>query len=268
MKIIYAGDVHGSIEAMTHLDDLATEIGARAVVQCGDFGIYWPFTKGKVIQHFARRAKKGRHVPWYFCDGNHDVHDKLDSEHVKGRLGTVVVNEGNLSEGLVEIVPGLTHVRRGGFVTLGGVKHVFCGGARSTDRGPGSEMYEGKRIWWPQEAPSREDLEKFHSSLEAVKPDVVITHEAPLVVPVWRVERESDPTSRGFETIYRLVDHKPKYWFFGHHHILEKWTDGDTTFACTGINGTAWIRDCTTGEVVPSVRQRPKDISFGALVAK
>jgi Icc-related predicted phosphoesterase len=222
--IIYAGDIHGRVDALVNLDEVATRHAVHAVVQCGDFGIFWPHTQGAVANYFHRRARKGKHVkPWFFCDGNHDVHDRLDK------------------------------LRRGGRVTIAGVKHTFCGGARSTDRGPDSAFYAGKRIWWPQEAPSRSDLEIFFESFDTFKPDVVVTHEAPACVPLRRSGRESDATVRGFQSVLDVSAHRPAAWFFGHHHDLETWEVNDTKFACAGWHGEHWIRVPESGTLVRSL---------------
>jgi len=231
LSIVYAGDLHGFTENFHYLDDAAEKYSAAAIVQTGDLAIFWPGESGRVFKFFEKRARQGKHkTPWYFCDGNHDVHDKLES-----------IWRAQGEKDVVEVAPGLFHVRRGATVTIDGVKHLFCGGASSTDRGPNNAFNNGKRIWWPDEVPTKLEFEKFFKALDEEKPDVVVTHDAPLRIPLSRSGRESDIVVNTFEKCITLSSHMPRNWVFGHHHILKEWTIDDTNYTCGGKHGSCFV---------------------------
>ena len=47
MTIIYAGDIHGNVEAVKTIDGLAKKENAKFVIQVGDFAIRWQSTCGE-----------------------------------------------------------------------------------------------------------------------------------------------------------------------------------------------------------------------------
>ena len=85
----------------------------------------------------------------YFCDGNHEDHDKLDDlavpwDHKTRRLAMSKCN-------LVEVAHNIRHVRRGCTISLPDGRIVlFAGGAESFDRGDRMVYYS----WFPQEIPN------------------------------------------------------------------------------------------------------------------
>lgn len=229
--ICYVGDIHGRVERFEAVDRWAHSNEAVAIVQVGDFGIFWSKPSDAMSSYFEQRKSKGKFAcPVFFVDGNHENHDHLDK-----------LWEDAGKPDRVEVAPSCFHVRRGSLADIDGLVHLFCGGARSTDRGPGQEFHGGKRIWWPQEVPSRADLEKFAANLGGKIPDVVVTHEAPSRVPLYRENRDTDPTARALDIALETCGHEPKYWFFGHHHTLERWVFKGTEFLCAGLHGEAWL---------------------------
>lgn len=243
MSILYVGDTHGYVENFDQIERRALAAKASAIVQLGDFGIFWPGNRKRLVQYFEKRRRQGKRTsPWYFCDGNHDEHDVLDQ-----------LWEESGRRDVVEVAPNCFHVRRGSVVEIEGVKHIFCGGARSTDRGEGYREFvkqgeKRSRIWWPQEAPNHEELSRFFENLNNHKPEVVVTHDSPVCIKLHRDGRNSDPTAQGFQRILHLSEHKPKRWFFGHHHTLETWiSDFGVEFYCGGLHGEGWVWNLRTG---------------------
>lgn len=110
-----------------------------------------------------------------------------------------------------------------------GVKYFFVSGAWSIDyahRVPGIS-------WWAEEELSHDQLEEATKLYEKTKPDVVLTHDAPISAAKLVVERFSpfyiigvdgkhkgdylpQRTNEALEVMWRL--HQPKLWIFGHHH--------------------------------------------------
>jgi predicted phosphodiesterase len=226
---LYCGDIHGYSNALYAIDQKAAHLGVNAIIQCGDMGFYWPGSP-TVEEYFNKRAKMTFEIPWFVIDGNHENHDELDARWESAGRPAVV-----------EIAKNLYHVRRGTVIEIDGVKHLMCGGARSTDRGPGREFHRGRRIWWKQEAPSKEELDRFFAALTTEKPEVIVTHDAPNCVPLYREGRYEDPTARAFEHSLSLTSHRPKHWFFGHHHMLDSWDTEGVNFRCAGYHGQYWL---------------------------
>ena len=240
------GDLHGNTRALWAIDRLAQSEGVQAVVQTGDFGILWPGGNDGPQKFFHKRSVRGQDnggcdIPWFFCDGNHDNHDRLRDLHEVGNAHRQ------------EVVPNLFHITRGKTLDVAGTRILFCGGARSTDRGAGwREHHNGNRIWWPQEAPDGADLQCTFDSMEVMKPKIVVTHEAPSKVDLYREDRDTDPTARGLDQIHNLSTHKAALWFFGHHHVLEEFPDtsgAGTRFLGCGLEGQGWLWDVETGEL-------------------
>tara|TARA_R110002126_G_scaffold47318_12_gene132521 strand:- start:4302 stop:5045 length:744 start_codon:yes stop_codon:yes gene_type:complete len=236
MSIFYAGDVHGNVDAFHAIETNAANINAVAIIQVGDFGIFWPDNKKAVAKYFDKRHRQGKlTIPWYFTDGNHEEHDVLDQMWVDAGRPDVV-----------EVAPNCFHVRRGTVIEIDGLTHLFCGGAASVDRSEGFREFidsngKRRRIWWPQEAPNKEELQLFLDNMEARKPDVVVTHDVPTCIDIYGDQRRGDPTAHGFKRILDMSTHRPKRWFFGHHHLLEEWaSDYLFSFYCCGKDGAGW----------------------------
>ena len=228
MTIFYAGDTHGYINHIADIDRLASEAGAAYVVQVGDFGIRWPGGDCPVFKYFEKRARKNRPGPtWITCGGNHDNWDKW--------------NELSAEQGhpdLVELSPGCFFAQRGSVHVLDGAKHIFCGGAESTDR----HMRTVGVDWWAAETPTYAEFTLFMDRLESEKPDVVVTHDAPVRVPIKRTQRHTSPTPTNLENIIKLSEHKPKVWYYGHHHTMDEIEAEGTLYSCCGLHGQYKVR--------------------------
>lgn len=238
--IVYAGDCHGNVDAVSKIDMFADRIGAKTIVQVGDFAYCWPGKK-VMSDYFSKRSRQGNlSARWLTCGGNHEDWDEIDALwELQGKPDIVTLG------------PDVSHVRRAVTLDLGGVRHLFCGGANSTDR---EWRIEGQS-WWKQEAPSREELLSFHDRLHEDKPEVVITHDAPVRVDLWRSGREHDSVARGLDGA--LGEGYPNLkWYFGHHHVLMNVSVGSTSFYGCGIEGGLWTSD---GFSVNLAKQSIKD---------
>lgn len=228
-KVIYVGDLHGRLQHVIDIDEFCVRNGINVVVQVGDFGLRWPGQQCKLLKYFSKRARQGRPGPtWYTCGGNHEGWHKWDE----------------LSAGLdpgehVELAPNVFYVQRGSTAYIDGKLHLFCGGAESTDR----HLRQDGKTWWPQETPSAAEFRRFAYNLADEKPDVVITHDAPLCIelyrygPSGRVDRNSQPTPRNLQNALDASDHKPTEWYYGHHHLLRIDQVGETRFFGCGLHG-------------------------------
>ncbi len=216
--IYYVGDTHGSIDAVKAADEAAEEAGVKVVVQVGDFGIHWPNVTCEIAKYFLTKTTG---TIWYTCGGNHDNWD---------RFAELSKEQGNPD--LVELAPNCFYVQRGSVVTLEGENHLFFGGAESTDK---HRRVEGQ-TWWKNETPSYEEFGRFFEAMET-NPDVVVTHDAPLNIPIKRINRDKNPTPRNLHNAIKLCTRMPKRWYFGHHHVVQSWSLGDTEYYCCGLHG-------------------------------
>jgi len=148
-----------------------------------------------------------RHV---FIPGNHDNYDKLPL-HALPQFGQF---------------------------QLGPYSFFYVRGAFSIDM-------KYRRIgidWWEQEQLSQEQLDSCVELYSRLKPDLVLTHDAPSSIgnslfPTGILERFGWPvpfytnTSVALEEMLNL--HRPKNWFFGHFHqsLTLNQIDG-TNFRC------------------------------------
>ena len=217
--ILYAGDTHGNVGALVHLENAAKEIGADIIIQAGDFGVH--FAENNMAAKWFQQRKGG--PIWITCGGNHDNWPFWRS------LPKVDVFDGSVHE----LAPGCFFAERSTVLNLGGEKHIFFGGAESIDK---YRRREGQD-WWPEETPSYPEFCSFMDALELHKPSVVVAHDAPASVPIWKLNRTNNPTPRNLENLFRNSEHKPDRWYFGHHHICKEWDISGTRFICTGIEG-------------------------------
>lgn len=248
--IYYAGDFHGITRYLHALSQRADSKSAT-IIQVGDFGFGFPtkrqrkkFSKNESIfdpnnppmwdtddfcQWIKKRAKKENKARIITCGGNHDNWNMLYS----------LCREQGDSD-LIELVPGseVYYARRGAMIEVDGINHLFLGGAESTDKHKRTPSLD----WWDREEPDREEFEEFFDHLNSGLVHTVVTHDAPLRVPIYRSRRSSSHTPVMLENSLALSEHKPRRWYFGHHHVLNKWDIEGTKFYCCGFHGEYWER--------------------------
>jgi len=125
---------------------------------------------------------------------------------------------------------------------------MFFAGAESTDVQPDG-LWPGRtkgKNWWTDEQLSPEQMDEALELYSQTKPEIVLSHDCPTRCwgllsfgagfPYWKFAGSRTP-----DFLDRLLDiHKPRLWFFGHHHQARGfWVDG-VKFRC-----------CDELEVVP-----------------
>lgn len=245
MRIMVLGDVHGDFPG---LNRLLVQKRPDLVLQVGDFG-FWPTEPGKKgthpydpAQNLKNHTSKGKPIPVYWCDGNHEEFPAL-----LNRWRTA----GGLAKPL-EVSTACYWMPRGSSLLLDDGRRIcFLGGARSVDRALGQE---GKD-WFPEEVLGPEVLDHLPE-----RTDIVISHTAPRVFGVAKAETVAegaggrilpgldltpDPSEEVLdEALHRL---RPSHWYFGHHH----WERKGETAGCrwhgladltrAGAGGRHWI---------------------------
>lgn len=113
---------------------------------------------------------------------------------------------------------------------IAGRKTMFVGGGLSIDKEYRIEDYS----WWPEEELSQADMWKIAGIYEAVKPEVMVTHECPIsaitLIPHTHHFTDNSRTSQFLESLWNI--HKPKLWVHGHHHISSDKILEGTRFVC------------------------------------
>ena len=109
---------------------------------------------------------------------------------------------------------------------------MFVGGALSIDR---LKRFEG-RDWWSDEECSMDAFYRFMDIYEAIKPEIMVTHDCPEVVSDklfggTKLEMPSR-TRQALQAIFDL--HQPKLWIFGHWHMSRNEMIDGTRFICLG----------------------------------
>lgn len=253
-KIVYViGDIHGDFGALNtfinkqirqnkSLRAIAADWRARGedleaiILQCGDFAFYWPgCNNDRAIQNEISFLKSGL-VTIYWCAGNHEDHDRLDSLFSE--------NSPACSSNIAEVGKGIYFCRFGATLNLAAETTVlFAGGAESTDK---SERV-AHLSWWPQEGVSNADLDRLN---DVSRVDIVISHTAPAAFNL-----DSQMAKQWWNTSYHLEEasrymldevlekYHPREWYFGHFHkSMHGRCDGCDweCLNCLGSSGKTW----------------------------
>ena len=208
--IFVTGDTHGTQDAYK-LHIFAGEHPELSlndyVIIAGDFGAIWnERTVAEELYFFT-------HLPFtvLFVDGNHENFDLINSYPVSTWKGGKVH----------QIRPNVIHLMRGQVYEIEGKTIFTFGGATSIDK-----YYRIKgRSWWPQELPSRGEMEEGLANLKRYqnKVDYIITHSCPLSAFKYpallaaagiKVECPESELLSNFDEIVAF-----KHWYFGHFHI-------------------------------------------------
>ena len=126
----------------------------------------------------------------------------------------------------------ISPVALGDFGLIPGCKNTFyIRGGVSIDR---AMRIEGES-WWPQEELNYSRTNDMLDIYEKLKPEVVISHEGPLSATYSMFGRfMSNWTAKALQEALKI--HRPKRWYFGHHHISMSKQLSETEFRCLGID--------------------------------
>ena len=228
MRITFCGDTHG---ALSSLDTISTRESPDIIIQCGDFGI-WPDMYGRY-----NKIKTKTDIPVYFCRGNHEEHNLLDTfpdfKISNLKTGERVVKE-NVSElsGLgIEYFEKISKIpfpnadniylcESGSILSPAADFNIlFIGGAYSIDK----HHPIPNKSWWIQETMWQYQIDNLLNLIETKpKINIVVSHTCPSfiiknVTQSYTLEKSKDPTCKLLEVVYEHL--KPEMWFFGHFHV-------------------------------------------------
>lgn len=211
MKILLVGDIHASKYYMNRAMDHADEVGAERVFFLGDFG--WTFEQKFLEACDAAADRTGLNVE--FIDGNHEDFDFLLSLPAD-------------DDGIRRVSDKVLHIPRGTVMELDGHHVLFMGGGVSVDKSWRIPHYD----WWPQEEVTSEDYHRAIENAEGKDIHAVFAHDTP-VLPRFSNKGPGSyfPTdalndSAAHMALMKLValEHQPKRWYHGHHHIRQTTT--------------------------------------------
>lgn len=231
MKLLILGDIHGSIKDIQRVNEFCNYKNINAVIQVGDFGLGFRDpcpVETAVISHTR---------PWFTCLGNHDNWIKYN---------------GYQNQSLKTFMRAETYT----FKNYPHYRFVFFGGTESVDS---HNRLDGV-TWWAEETPSALDFDLLYETLNKPIPTIVISHDAPTKAHPFEyqnyglVNKANVPINHTSSTLQKLfdnLDHKPEYWFFGHHHEFYHKSLQGTQFYCCGLAGQAFLLDLKTMCVHP-----------------
>lgn len=215
MKILLAGDTHGSIVNVQTLFKKASDEGCKIILVLGDFGHFPHLSDGRAFLKAIRQLSRQYKIVLHWIKGNHDNHEALSS----------FTRETEIIQGCIyhpNMVPW----------TWGKYTFVAVGGAYSIDknqRTPGVD-------WWPEEEISNADV----YACDSIRADIIVSHDCPLSVDLsYYLNYKTDPnTHRNRQKLQAIVEVvKPKYLFHGHYHVRTS-LKGETSkgkFDCIGL---------------------------------
>ncbi|MDE0211285.1 MAG: metallophosphoesterase [Boseongicola sp.] len=126
---------------------------------------------------------------------------------------------------------------------------MFVGGAHSVDRHLRIQGLD----WWEDEECSIAELNKIVDRYDAVKPRIMVTHDAPsaaieAVFPHVRLFRPLSRTTQAFDAM--IEAHRPDAWIFGHWHRSASAVLDGTRFQCLGELRSCTLSLCRPGGTV------------------
>ncbi|MDQ1053063.1 putative phosphodiesterase [Arthrobacter sp. SORGH_AS 212] len=159
------GDWHGDIQwARLALKSAARE-GVRPIVHVGDWGVDWPLGPKRGLQDTRlNNALVANDQVLVLSPGNHDCLVNIDKLPVD-------------DNGLITWRSNIKILPKGGRTLIAGLTVGGLGGAYSVDQ----EWRTEGRDWWSDEEPTVEQAERLIADGPV---DILITHDAPMGVPV------------------------------------------------------------------------------------
>lgn len=231
MKILVAGDTHGSLDHLSYLCATAVDAGAGLIVQVGDFGYVWSLDA-------LRRADmilEAHGIQLWWLDGNHENFDLLEA-------GFGASPDDPISTAMSDRI---VYLPRGYRFTVDGVRCMAFGGAVSIDR----QWRKPGVSWWPQETITEGQVRRAMEGGGVV--DVLFCHDSPnnprldqfMLPGVGVSELRDSALSRS--AIDAVVAHtKPRLVIHGHYHGRYTHVAGVAIvegLSCNGTGPDSWI---------------------------
>ena len=216
-RLVLVGDIHGKFRPFHAFAEREMDSGV-AVVQIGDFGHGFldHGTAASAGDFFRENAGTCG-----FIRGNHD-----DPEVCRTMPGWIPDGHHDPARDI-----------------------MFVGGAFSVDRHLRTQGLD----WWEDEECSIAELHGIFDRYAAVKPRIMVTHDAPsaaikAVFPHVRLFRPLSRTMQAFDAMFEV--HRPDAWIFGHWHRSASAVVDGTRFQCLGELRSCMLSWCGPGGTV------------------
>ena len=182
---------------------------------CGDFG--YIFRGNRDEDKFLDYIEKEADFDIVFVDGNHENFPKIYSYPLE-----------KWNDGLVHTIrKNIRHLMRGQIFTINSKTFFVFGGGYSIDkeRRLDYEKVYGRKIWWEEEFPTKQEIDNAYKNLEKYnwKVNYIITHSAPTNVLamvseffISSLKADIDIVNSTLEDIRQKTDFD--HWYFGHYH--------------------------------------------------
>ena len=167
MSICLLGDIHGDYRVLAKALDVTKHMGASALIQLGDFGLF-PGNEQKFYQVCQHE------IPTYFICGNHDDCSRWMNYDAVGKVF------GNAN---------LYYVPRGTVLELDGRTIAFMGGAASIDKH--WRLKDGHH-WDKHEEVTQSDVDRLLKNAVGKNIDMFITHCPPQTM----IDEHFDPRNK------------------------------------------------------------------------
>ena len=112
--------------------------------------------------------------------------------------------------------------------TIKGYRIATIAGAYSLDW-----MYRKEGVsWFKNEEMSYTMMNECIRKIVNFKPDIILSHECPRCIKrdMFEIYDDSSITGQGMQMIFE--QHRPKHWFFGHHHCSKQKNIEEIFFKC------------------------------------
>ena len=193
--MIFIGDLHGNTQR--HIE-IINKFPLEETIQIGDYGF------SKQHSFFLLNVDTDKHKVLF---GNHDDYNFLNEKHSLGNYGCRnIITKDNETK-----------------------KLFWYRGAWSIDYKLRTKDFD----WWEEEEIRDENLiQEIKLFYLKEKPDIVISHDCPRFIypQLFNIFGDTSITSLVLSQLFEL--HKPKEWYFGHHHKNRQMMFEDTLFRC------------------------------------
>ena len=189
MSDYHGGDMIGDLKK--YLEEASDD---DLLIVLGDVGLKFKDTEeNRAFDELFLSSKKKIAM----LDGNHENFDYLETFPIGERYGAPVRI---LSENIV-------HLMRGYIYEIEGKSFFVFGGCRS------GAKWKGMGLWWPQEAPTEEELNRAYENLRKSghKVDYILTH---------KYEEGLGTGTAELRELCDYINDKVEYsmWYAGHWH--------------------------------------------------
>jgi len=201
-NILLCGDIHGDVENILSLIEIAKKYNCSCLMVMGDFGCYHNIPSFVSFMTAASKSSIDKDIPIHFIKGNHENHDVLKSYRKTSEVEKNIFYHPNMN-----------------VFTIGNTTFLPVGGANSVDKAFRKKGYD----WFPNELITVEEYIKC-ADINGI--DVVLSHDCPLGVVLNDRLQDFYPdtlTTKNRRLLQDIIDEiNPKLLVHGHYHIKYK----------------------------------------------